>query len=98
MGKIEAWFILFAIILFLVSIITNFSILSKIIIAVILWYILYLYLNLFISSISDIEAHTAKKIFAELEDNDFFLDDGWHHEGYIDRDKMDALKKKYGVD
>ena len=54
MDKIEAWFILFAIILFLVLIITNFSILSKIIIAVILWYILYLYLNLFISSISDI--------------------------------------------
>ena len=46
----------------------------------------------------DIEAHTAKKIFAELEDNDFFLDDGWHHEGYIDRDKMDALKKKYEVE
>lgn len=46
----------------------------------------------------DIEAHTAKKIFAELEENDFFLNDGWHHEGYININKINALKKKYGVD
>lgn len=50
--------------------------------------------------IIDIKAKTdtAKQIFDGLEDNDYFLEDGWNHEGYIDIDKMKEFKKQFVVD